>query len=97
MGSSADNRSNGHSTAQSTTVIVVGAGFAGMGTAIECTRRGMKATVIEKYLKSNQYGGEQHFASSFVNDFNYPLISDLRHHRFLPKWMSSNEELGQRG
>lgn len=39
-------------------VIVVGAGFGGLGAAIECTQRGMDVTVVERYPDSNSYGGE---------------------------------------
>lgn len=39
-----------------TKVIVVGAGFAGMTTCIECRLRGMEAVLIEKYTNSAQYG-----------------------------------------
>ncbi|KAH6970545.1 hypothetical protein BKA56DRAFT_496923 [Ilyonectria sp. MPI-CAGE-AT-0026] len=37
-------------------VIVVGAGFGGLGAAIECTQRGMDVTVVERYPDSNSYG-----------------------------------------
>ncbi|KAF7553035.1 hypothetical protein G7Z17_g3897 [Cylindrodendrum hubeiense] len=37
-------------------VLVVGAGFGGLSTAIECANRGMQVTVIEKYPDSNSQG-----------------------------------------
>jgi 2-polyprenyl-6-methoxyphenol hydroxylase-like FAD-dependent oxidoreductase len=37
-------------------VIVVGAGFAGLTAAIECRLRGMKATLLESYPTSRNYG-----------------------------------------
>ncbi|KAH8889602.1 salicylate hydroxylase [Thozetella sp. PMI_491] len=37
-------------------VLVVGAGFGGLTAAIEAQRRGMQATLIEKYENSSQYG-----------------------------------------
>lgn len=37
-------------------VIIVGAGFAGMTAAVECRNRGMKTTLVEKYMDSNKYG-----------------------------------------
>ncbi|KAJ0346294.1 hypothetical protein COL154_008285 [Colletotrichum chrysophilum] len=37
-------------------VIIVGAGFGGLGAAIECAQRGMNVTVIEKYPDSNSQG-----------------------------------------
>lgn len=39
-------------------VIIVGAGFGGLGAAIECADRGMDVTVIEKYPDSNSQGGK---------------------------------------
>ncbi|KAK4939262.1 hypothetical protein LTR10_020459 [Elasticomyces elasticus] len=39
-----------------TSVLIIGAGFAGMTAAIECRVRGMKTTLVEKYLDSNKYG-----------------------------------------
>lgn len=39
-------------------VIIVGAGFGGLGSAIECAERGMDVTVIEKYPDSNSQGGK---------------------------------------
>lgn len=39
-------------------VIIVGAGFGGLGAAIECAQRGMNVTVIEKYPDSNSQGGK---------------------------------------
>lgn len=39
-------------------VIIVGAGFGGLGAAIECADRGMHVTVIEKYADSNSQGGK---------------------------------------
>lgn len=41
-------------------VIIVGAGFGGLGAAIECANRGMDVTVIEKYPDSNSQGGKSH-------------------------------------
>lgn len=38
-------------------VIVVGAGFAGLSTAIECTQRGMKVKVYESARKLTALGG----------------------------------------
>ncbi|KAH0832544.1 FAD binding domain protein [Fonsecaea pedrosoi] len=37
-------------------VIVVGAGFAGLATGIECAQRGMDVTILEKYTDSNSQG-----------------------------------------
>ncbi|KAJ4307484.1 hypothetical protein N0V84_012697 [Fusarium piperis] len=37
-------------------VIVVGAGFGGLGAAIECAERGMHVTLVERYPDSNSYG-----------------------------------------
>ncbi|KAM5369650.1 hypothetical protein ACJZ2D_008909 [Fusarium nematophilum] len=37
-------------------VIIVGAGFGGLGAAIECADRGMDVTVVEKYPDSNSQG-----------------------------------------
>ncbi|KAK1624879.1 hypothetical protein BDP81DRAFT_464268 [Colletotrichum phormii] len=37
-------------------VVVVGAGFGGLGAAIECADRGMDVTVLEKYPDSNSQG-----------------------------------------
>jgi 2-polyprenyl-6-methoxyphenol hydroxylase-like FAD-dependent oxidoreductase len=37
-------------------VIIVGAGFGGLGAAIECATRGMDVTVIERYPDSNNHG-----------------------------------------
>lgn len=39
-------------------VIIVGAGFGGLGAAIECAGRGMDVTLLEKYPDSNSQGGE---------------------------------------
>ncbi|KAK1470488.1 uncharacterized protein CCOS01_06540 [Colletotrichum costaricense] len=41
-------------------VIIVGAGFGGLGAAIECAHRGMDVTVLEKYPDSNSQGGKHH-------------------------------------
>lgn len=38
-------------------VVIVGAGFAGLTAAIECANRGMRVTVVEKYADSNSQGG----------------------------------------
>lgn len=38
-------------------VIIIGAGFGGLASAIECAQRGMDVTVIEKYPDSNSQGG----------------------------------------
>lgn len=40
-------------------VIIVGAGFGGLGAAIECADRGMDVTVVEKYPDSNSQGGNE--------------------------------------
>ncbi|KAJ5556475.1 salicylate hydroxylase [Penicillium frequentans] len=44
-----------HAGAQ-TTVIIVGAGFAGITAAIECRLNGMRSVLIEKYKDSFEYG-----------------------------------------
>lgn len=46
------------STSQKLKVIVVGAGFGGLGAAIELADRGYDVTVLEKYADSNSQGGE---------------------------------------
>jgi succinate dehydrogenase/fumarate reductase flavoprotein subunit len=43
---------------QNLKVVIVGAGFGGLGAAIECAERGMDVTVIEKYPDSNNQGGK---------------------------------------
>lgn len=50
MGSASNERKALH-------VVVVGAGFAGIATAVECLERGLNVTIIERYLKTNEYGG----------------------------------------
>ncbi|KAF4964431.1 hypothetical protein FSARC_7617 [Fusarium sarcochroum] len=37
-------------------IIIVGAGFGGLGAAIECANRGMDVTIVEKYPDSNSQG-----------------------------------------
>lgn len=37
-------------------VLIIGAGFAGMTAAIECRTRGFQTTLVEKYMDSNKYG-----------------------------------------
>lgn len=49
-------------TQQKLKVIVVGAGFGGLTAAIECKRRGMDVTLIEKYINTEQYGDIIDFA-----------------------------------
>jgi flavin-dependent dehydrogenase len=57
-------------------VIIVGAGFGGLGAAIECAQRGMDVTIVEKYPDSNNQGGKQTlFFPWIVKEFIVPHLS----------------------
>ncbi|KAJ9144692.1 FAD binding domain protein [Pleurostoma richardsiae] len=63
-------------------VIIVGAGFGGLGAAIECAQRGMDVTIVEKYPDSNNQGDILDFfanAGCIINRWDDGKVGQLIH------------------